>query len=94
MKINTDLVKNKKFSSAILPSLLNHSQEYRVLATLRYLYPAKFEHVIAVQESDDYSSFIKYDEKNQTNSNSNNIRHYYNSIYICGDKYINMWRSI
>ena len=52
MKINTDLVKNKKFSSAILPSLLKHSQEYRVLATLRYLYPTNFDEMITGESPD------------------------------------------
>lgn len=42
MNIDTDIVKNKTYSSAIEPSLLKHSQEYRVLATLRYLYQEKF----------------------------------------------------
>lgn len=42
MKITTDLVKNNKFTSPIKASLLKHSQEYRVLGTLRYLYPQKF----------------------------------------------------
>ena len=52
MKINTDLVKNKKFSSTILPSLLKHSQEYRVLATLRYLYPTNFDEMITGESPD------------------------------------------
>jgi len=52
MKINTDLVKNKKFSSAISPSLLKHSQEYRVLATLRYLYPTNFDEMITGESPD------------------------------------------
>lgn len=43
MKIYTDSVKNKIFSSSIKPSILKHSQEYRVLATLRYVYPNKFD---------------------------------------------------
>ena len=52
MKINTDLVKNKKFSSAISPSLLKHSQEYSVLATLRYLYPTNFDEMITGESPD------------------------------------------
>lgn len=52
MKINTDLVKNKKFSSSVKPSILKHSQEYRVLATLRYLYPAKFDAMITGEAPD------------------------------------------
>lgn len=52
MKINTDLVKNKKFSSSVKPSILKHSQEYRALATLRYLYPAKFDAMITGEAPD------------------------------------------
>lgn len=52
MKINTDLVKNKKFSSSVKPSLLKYSQEYRVLATLRYLFPEKFEAMIRGETPD------------------------------------------
>lgn len=43
MKINTDLIKNKKFTFPIDATLLKRSQEYRVLATLRHLYPNSFE---------------------------------------------------
>lgn len=43
MQINTDRVKNYKITSAIKPSLLKYSCEYRALATLRYLFPNKFE---------------------------------------------------
>ena len=43
MKIYTDSVKNKIFSSSVKPSILKHLQEYRVLATLRYVYPEKFD---------------------------------------------------
>lgn len=52
MQINTDLVKNKNFENAIKPSLLKHSQEYRVLATLRYLYPAKFDKMVTGETPD------------------------------------------
>lgn len=52
MKINTDLVKNKKFSSSVKPSVLKHSQEFRVLATLRYLYPTKFDTMIMGEAPD------------------------------------------
>lgn len=52
MKINTDLVKGKKYSSAVKPNTLKHSQEYRVLATLRYLYPAKFDTMITGEAPD------------------------------------------
>lgn len=43
MNIETDLVKKKEFSSSINPSIQKHSQEYKVLAILRYLYPQKFQ---------------------------------------------------
>ena len=52
MKINTDLVKGKKYCSAIKPNILKHSQEYRVLATLRYLYPSKFDTMITGEAPD------------------------------------------
>lgn len=52
MKINTDLVKNKKFEDSIKPCLLKHSQEYRVLATLRYLYPAKYDMMVTGEAPD------------------------------------------
>lgn len=42
MNIETDLVKKKVFSSSINHSIQKHSQEYKVLAILRYLYPQKF----------------------------------------------------
>lgn len=43
MNINTELVKNKKYNVAILHELVKVSQEYRVLATLRYLFPGVYE---------------------------------------------------
>ena len=52
MKINTDLVKGKKYYSAVKPNTLKHSQEYRVLATLRYLYPSKFDTMITGEAPD------------------------------------------
>lgn len=52
MKINTEIVKNKKFEAAIKPCLLKHSQEYRVLATLRYLYPTKFDKMVTGESPD------------------------------------------
>ena len=52
MNINTDLVKNKEFASAIKSSALKHSQEYKVLATLRYLFPARFNTMITGESPD------------------------------------------
>ena len=46
MKIDTDRVKQKKFTSAITSSEQKYSQEYRVLAVLRYLYPEKFSTMV------------------------------------------------
>lgn len=46
MNIETDLVKKKVFSSSMNPSIQKHSQEYKVLAILRYLYPQKFSTMI------------------------------------------------
>lgn len=52
MKIDTDVIKNKEFKKAIEPSLLKHSQEYKVLATLRYLFPHKFETMVTDEAPD------------------------------------------
>jgi len=52
MNINTDLVKSKKFSSVVAPNNLKKSQEYRVLATLRYLYPTNFDKMIKGEAPD------------------------------------------
>lgn len=46
MKIDTDRVKKKEFTSAITSSEQKHSHEYRVLAVLRYLYPEKFSTMV------------------------------------------------
>lgn len=46
MNIFTDRVIRKRFSKAIDTEQSKHSLEYRVLATLRYKYPGKFEHMI------------------------------------------------
>ena len=43
MNLNTSLVKNKSFEGPIRSSIQKHSQEYKVLATLRYLFPRKYE---------------------------------------------------
>ncbi len=45
MNIYTDLVQNKQFGHSIQSNLLKHSQEYRVLATLRYLFPQKYKNM-------------------------------------------------
>ena len=43
MNLNTKLVKNKKYNGAIRHELVKVSQEYRVLAVLRYLFPGVYE---------------------------------------------------
>lgn len=52
MIINTDLVISKKFDFPIKSSVLKHSQEYKVLATLRYLFPEKFETMVTGEAPD------------------------------------------
>lgn len=52
MNIHTNLVKNKHFTSSIKSSILKYSQEYRVLATLRYVYPEKFDAMITGEAPD------------------------------------------
>lgn len=52
MNINTDLVKNYTFTSSIKASILKHSQEYKVLAILRYLYPEKYNTMISAETPD------------------------------------------
>lgn len=52
MKIDTDQIKNKKFTAPIKSELQKHSQEYRVLATLRYLFPNRFENMVTGEAPD------------------------------------------
>ena len=52
MRIDTDKIKNKKFTEPIKSEPQKHSQEYRVLATLRYLYPNRFENMVAGESPD------------------------------------------
>lgn len=52
MNIHTDLVKSKRYSDPIQDKLLKHSQEYRVLATLRYLFPGKYDAMITGESPD------------------------------------------
>lgn len=52
MRIDTDKIKNKKFIESIKSEPQKHSQEYRVLATLRYLYPNKFENMVTDESPD------------------------------------------
>ena len=43
MKIDTEKIKNKKFTGPIEAKLQKYSQEYRALATLKYLFPNRFK---------------------------------------------------
>lgn len=52
MNIYTDLIKNKQYSQPIQSELLKHSQEYRVLATLRYLFPEKYNKMTCGESPD------------------------------------------
>jgi len=52
MNIHTDLVKNKRYNQPIQSNLLKHSQEYRVLATLRYLFPRKYNEMTSGESPD------------------------------------------
>ena len=52
MKIDSDLIKNKNYTIPIEPSILKHSQEYNVLASLRYLFPHKFESMVTGESPD------------------------------------------
>lgn len=52
MKIDTNLVKEKKFGSAIKSEIQNTSQEYKVLAILRYLYPQYFSTMLKKEAPD------------------------------------------
>lgn len=52
MNIYTEQVKDKHYSQPIQASLLKHSQEYRVLATLRYLFPQKYDKMVARESPD------------------------------------------
>lgn len=52
MKIDTDLIKNKKYVSSIKPYNQKYSQEYKVLAILRYLYPPKFSNMVKGESPD------------------------------------------
>ena len=52
MKIQTDLVSNYIFNGPIRADLLKHSQEYKVLAILRYLFPGKYEMMLTGESPD------------------------------------------
>lgn len=52
MNINTDFVKNKKYTSPIQSCYIKSSHEHRVLATLRYLHPTEFNTMIVKDTPD------------------------------------------
>ena len=60
MDINTDLVKSKKYITPIKSSIQNSSQEYRILATLRYLYPGRFDNMINQYLNEVYDNIDSY----------------------------------
>ena len=83
MKINTNLVKNKSFSSAIIPKLLKHSQEYRVLATLRYLFPTKFNTMVTGESPDlqDSANEVGIEVTATVNGNDLKIARVFSNLY-------------
>lgn len=52
MKIDTEKIKNKKFTAPIEAKLQKYSQEYKVLSTLRYLFPNRFEKMVKGESPD------------------------------------------
>lgn len=52
MKIDTEKIKNKKFTGPIEAKLQKYSQEYRVLATLKYLFPNRFKKMVKEESPD------------------------------------------
>ena len=52
MNLYTDLLKENSFCDPTADGIVKHSQEYRVLATLRYLYPLKFDNMIVADAPD------------------------------------------
>ncbi len=83
MKINTNLVKVKAYTDAIKPSLLKHSQEYRVLATLRYLYPIKFDKMVPGEAPDlqDYENGIGIEVTIAVNENDMRASRAFSELY-------------
>lgn len=60
MNIDTNRVKNYKFNAPIKSSIQKYSQEYRALATLRYLQPEKFGQMFKgeIPDLQDYANSI------------------------------------
>ena len=83
MKINTNLVKVKAYTDAIKPSLLKHSQEYRVLSTLRYLYPIKFDKMVPGEAPDlqDYENGIGIEVTIAVNENDMRASRAFSELY-------------
>lgn len=52
MNIYTNLVRNKKYNQLIRSCLLKHSQEYKVLAMLRYLFPKEYNKMVTGESPD------------------------------------------
>lgn len=60
VNIYTELIRGKHYNLPIHASLLKHSQEYRVLAVLRYLFPEKYNTMVTGESPDlqDYNNSI------------------------------------
>ena len=52
MNLHSDVIQNKNYTYSICAELQKHSQEYRVLATLRYLLPQQYEMITAGESPD------------------------------------------
>lgn len=83
MKIHTELVKNKKISSPISSNLLKHSQEYRVLAILRYLFPNKYNTMVAGESPDlqDYTNSVGIEVVSAVQENDMKVQSEFSKYY-------------
>ena len=52
MYLETERVRNKRYTGAVASRLQKHSQEYFVLAALRYFYPQKFDGLVLDESPD------------------------------------------
>ena len=52
MNIYTERIKNKKINAFITSEQAKHSQEYRVLAILRFLFPNKYKTMLDGESPD------------------------------------------
>ena len=96
MKINTDLVNAKKFNSEIRPNLLKHSYEYRVLATLRYLYPEQFDTMFTGESPDlqDFQNRIGIEVTAAVTENDMRASRAFSSLRQCNPKEKEKYKSL